>query len=158
MLLCVVRPLPLLLLLALLLVLPSCADAPLADETGQWAERVLENPPPRRDVLDACEWALVQAGFPPGDRDDGRSTVTSGWDILLQPFRNKGRRWQGLLHVESQEDGSMLVKARVLQQRNLTQDDTLDSGAAQWEAMADDMPRARILLQHLLVQLHLDES
>ena len=143
--------LPLLLLLGI--ALPSCSSAPLEDELGAWTERVLESSPPRRDLLDACEWAVIHAGFPAGERDEARGTVTSGWDLQLQPFRNKGRRWQGILKVERTEQGQMLVKARVLQERNTAQDDTLDSGAADWDRMADDMARSRILLQHVLVQI-----
>lgn len=146
---------PILCLLAGLL-LPACSAAPPEDESGQWTERVLEASPPRRDLLDACEWAMVNASFPPGERDEARGTVTSGWDLQLQPFRNKGRRWQGILKVERNEEGEMVLKSRVIMERNTAFDDTLDSGAADWDRMADDMVRSRILLQHVLVQLHLD--
>jgi len=137
-------------------VLPACSGPLLEDESGRWSERVLTPPPPLRDLLDACEYAVVYAGFPPGERDDSRQSVTSGWDLQLQPFRNKGRRWQGILRVYVNEEGEMVVKSRVIQEKNVTQDDTLDSGEAEWERMEDDMIRSRILLQHLLAQLHLD--
>ena len=136
-------------------VLPACSSPALEDESGRWSERILDPAPPMRDIMDACEWAMQNASFPPGERDDGRHSVTSGWDLQLQPFRNKGRRWQGILRVLENEEGEIVVKSRVLQEKNVTQDDTLDSGEAEWERMGDDMIRSRILLQHLLSQLHL---
>lgn len=145
--------LPLLLVL-FVAILPACSSAPPEDEAGRWTERVLEPAPPMRDILDAAEWAVVNAGFPPGDRNDFRHNVISGWDLQLQPFRNKGRRWQGILRVMLNEEGETVVKSRVIQEKNVTQDDTLDSGEAEWERMEDDMIRSRILLQHLLSQLH----
>lgn len=147
---------PILTLLLVGMVLPACRAAPPEDESGKWTERILTDSPPRRDLLDACEWAMVNANFPPGERDEARGTVTSGWDLQLQPFRNKGRRWQGILKVERNEEGEMVVKSRVIMERNTAFDDTLDSGAADWDRMGDDMVRSRILLQHVLVQLHLD--
>ena len=138
--------------------LPSCGISPAADETGNWTERVLEVAPPRRDILDAYEVAVVHAGFPAGERNEARGTVTSGYDLQMQPFRNKGRRWQGILKVERNEEGQTVLKSRVLLDRNTTQDDTLDPGEAEWDPMADDMRRSRILLQHALVLLHLEEG
>ncbi|MFK5955212.1 MAG: hypothetical protein QM477_02070 [Planctomycetota bacterium] len=147
--------LPLLLVMACA-VLPACSSPVLDDESGRWSERILTPAPPLRDLLDACEYAMVYAGFPPGERDDSRNSVTSGWDLQLQPFRNKGRRWQGILRISVTESGETLVKSRVIQEKNVTQDDTLDSGEAEWERIEDDMIRSRILLQHLVAQLHLD--
>lgn len=141
------------LLLLAALASPSCSATPAADETGQWSERVFEVAPPRRDILDACEIAVLHAGFPTGERDEVRGTVTSGYDMQMQPFRNKGRRWQGILKVEVNEEGATVLKSRVLMDRNTTQDDTLDPGEAEWEPMADDMSRSRILLQYALVLL-----
>lgn len=148
-------------LLAILLLLtafgaPACSNPLAEDERGEWTERVLEEAPPRRDILDAFELAVVHAGFPAGERDEARGTVTSGYDLQLQPFRNKGRRWQGILRVMPGDDGTTVLKSRVMMDRNTTQDDTLDPGEAEWDPMADDMRRSRILLQHALVLLHLD--
>lgn len=135
---------------------PSCSSPLAEDERGEWTERVLEAAPPRRDILGAFEVAILNAGFPEGERDEARGTVTSGYDLQMQPFRNKGRRWQGILKVEKNDEGATVLKSRVMMDRNTTQDDTLDPGEADWSAMADDMRRSRILLQHALVLLHLE--
>lgn len=140
-------------LLALLLL--GCSDAPPVDEDpeGAWAEIVLRSAPPRRNLMEACEWALVTAGFPPGARDEQRNNVISGWDMRLHPFSNQGRRWQGVFKLLPQEDGSFRVRARVVTERNIEVNDTLNPAAAEWEPIADDASRARILLQHLDTQL-----
>lgn len=146
--------LPLLLVL-FVAILPACSSPVPEDESGRWTERVLDPAPPMRDIMDAFEWSMTNAGFELGERDDFRHSVTSAWDLQLQPFRNKGRRWQGILRVMKNEEGVTIVKSRVIQEKNVTQDDTLDSGEADWERMEDDMTRSRILLQHLVSQLHL---
>ncbi len=141
-------------LLCLLLAAFACSTPPAIDETGDWAEVVVEEAPPQRDLLSAAEYAVVRAGFPPGERDEARGTVVSGWDLNLQPFRNQGARWRGIIKVERVEGGTRLA-ARVQHQRNTEKDDTLDPGAAEWEDLADDRGRARVLLQQFLSQLHL---
>jgi len=142
------------LLLAVSLPLMACSTPPPVDEAGEWSEVVLSEAPPQRDILAAAEYAVVRAGFPPGERDEARGNVISGWDMSLQPFRNKGARWRGIVKVERVEGGTRLA-ARVQKQRNAEKDDTLDPGAAKWEDEADDRGRARVLLQQLLSQLHL---
>jgi hypothetical protein len=145
-----------LVLLLSLLVAPllSCSSAPHVDEDGTWSEVVVQNAPPQRDLLSAAEQAVMRTGFPPGERDEARGNVISGWDINLQPFRNQGRRWRGIIKVEVVEDGTRLA-ARVQTQKNVEMDDTLDAGAAEWEDEPDDRGRSRVLLQQFLSQLHL---
>jgi len=148
-----------LLLLSLLLALlpAACSTPPLDDDdtAGSWAQYVIEQPPPRRDMLNACEWAMISAGFPPGSRDEGRGSVTSGWDLSLHPYSKKGVRWQGILKIVTDENGDAVLKARVFTERNMEVNDTLNSAAAEWERAEDDLPRARVLMQHVLSQLHI---
>lgn len=145
----------LILLLALFAApLLSCSSPPHVDEDGTWSEVVVQNAPPQRDLLSAAEQAVMRTGFPPGERDEARGNVISGWDINLQPFRNQGRRWRGIIKIEVVEEGTRLA-ARVQTQKNVEMDDTLDAGAAEWEDEPDDRGRSRVLLQQLLSQLHL---
>lgn len=147
------------LLLLLLVCLPVACSTPPPDDddsVGEWAQYVIEVAPPRRDLLNACEWAVIQAGFPPASRDETRGSVTSGWDTHLHPYSKKGRRFQGILRVMDNPDGEGLVlKSRVIAERNMEVNDTMNPAAAEWERTADEPARARILMQHVLSQLHI---
>jgi|FLOH01.1.fsa_nt_gi hypothetical protein len=151
------RKLLMLSLLLLVLLPAACTTPPLDDDdaAGLWVEYVVEPAPPRRDLLNACEWATVSAGFPPGSRDEGRGSVTSGWDVHLRPYSKKGLRWQGILKVVIREDGSTILKARVLTERNMEINETMNPAAAEWERTDDEPARARVLMQHVLSQLHI---
>ncbi len=135
-------------------ILPACSLFMPAEEEELWVHEILEDGPPLRDVLANCEWALIQAQFPPGDRDDGAARVTSGWDEMIQPFSSNGRRFQGIFEVEPLgEQGLYRVSVRVRQQTNKEVHKPLDPGAAQWESIGDNQERARTLLYHLLTRI-----
>ena len=147
------------LLLTLLVCFPAaCSTPPLDDDHnfGQWAEYVIEQAPPRRDLLNACEWAMVAAGYPPGSRDEARGSVTSGWYVRLHPYSKKGRRSQGILKVIPNEKGEgVILKCRVIAERNMEVNKTMNPGAAEWERVADEPERATVLMQHVLSQVHI---
>ena len=137
----------------------SCASELLIDDPseGRWEQIVLEDPMPRRDLLLACEYAISQAGYPKGTTDALRGTVFSDWEVRLQPFRNKGMRYKAILRV-SDSEGGIVVRSRVIAERNIEGDDTLDSSAAEWEAVNDDQGQSRVLIQFLRSQLFLRDS
>ncbi|MDE0585411.1 MAG: hypothetical protein OSB63_02200 [Planctomycetota bacterium] len=137
----------------------SCAsELPIDDPSeGRWEQIVLEGTMPRRDLLLACEYAISQAGYPKGTTDALRGTVFSDWEVRLQPFRNKGMRYKAILRV-SDSDGKIAVRSRVISERNIEGDDTLDSSAAEWEAVNDDQGQSRVLMQFLSSQLFLRGS
>jgi len=137
----------------------SCAsELPIDDPSeGRWEQIVLEDTMPRRDLLLACEYAISQAGYPKGTTDALRGTVFSDWEVRLQPFRNKGMRYKAILRV-SDSDGKIAVRSRVISERNIEGDDTLDSSAAEWEAVNDDQGQSRVLMQFLSSQLFLRGS
>ena len=137
----------------------SCAsELPIDDPSeGRWEQIVLEDTMPRRDLLLACEYAISQAGYPKGTTDALRGTVFSDWEVRLQPFRNKGMRYKAILRV-SDSDGKIAVRSRVISERNIEGDDTLDSSAAEWEAANDDQGQSRVLMQFLSSQLFLRGS
>ena len=137
----------------------SCAsELPIDDPgEGRWAQIVLEDPMPRRDLLLACEYAISQAGYPKGTTDALRGTVFSDWEVRLQPFRNKGMRYKAIFRV-SDNAGKITVRSRVIAERNIEGDDTLDSSAAEWEAVNDDQGQSRVLIQFLRSQLFLRDS
>ncbi|MBC8371190.1 MAG: hypothetical protein H8E25_14415 [Planctomycetes bacterium] len=147
----------LIVLLAAIFPLLGCASAPLPDETGSWQTLRLEDSPPTRDLLLACEYAIEMAGYPKGETVPRRGTVSSDWLVNLQPFRNKGMRYQGILRIFS-NDGKVVVKSRVIAERNIEMSDTLDPGAAEWEPTSDDIGRSRTLLQFLRSQLYLRDN
>ena len=59
---------------------------------------------------------------------------------------------------ESDVGGTLSVRCRVIAERNIEGDDTLDSSAAEWEAVNDDQRRSRVLMQFLRSQLFLRGS
>jgi hypothetical protein len=130
--------------------LGSCSLFYAADDE-LWVHDVLQNGPPIRDLLSDCEWAMIEADFPPGDRDDSGAKVTSGWDVVAHPFGKYGRRFQGILEIEPLEEvGLYRISARVRVQVNEEIYKTLDMAAAKWESTQDDQVRARTLLYHLM--------
>ncbi|MFT7516556.1 MAG: hypothetical protein ACI84O_000339 [Myxococcota bacterium] len=146
-----------LMILVAALSMMSCSTALPIDEAGRWEEFVIEDAPPRRDLLLACEYAIVRAGYPQGKTDAQRGSVFSDWKVNLQPFRNQGRRYKGIFRVfEAGEQ--VMVRARVVVERNVETDDTLDSSAAEWEDLGDDIQHSRTLLQFLRSQLYLRDS
>lgn len=122
------------------------------DEEELWVHEIIDDAPPIRDLLSEAEWALLEAKFPPGDRDDAGARVTSGWMEVMHPFSSKGRRYQGMLEIEPMDDavGVYRVSARVRVQANQEVHKPLDEDYAQWESVEDDAKRARTLLHHFL--------
>jgi hypothetical protein len=139
----------------------SCAsELPIDDPSdGRWKQIILKDAPPRRDLLLACEYAISQAGYPKGSTDALRGTVFSDWEVRLQPFRNKGMRYKAIFRIfEDEGKDETSVRSRVIAERNIEGDDTLDSSAAEWEAVGDDMGQSRVLMQFLSSQLFLRDS
>jgi hypothetical protein len=137
-------------LLLIGLLMGSCSLFYAADEE-LWVHEVLQNGPPLRDLLSDCEWAMIEANFPPGDRDDAGARVTSGWQTVAHPFGKYGRRYQGILEIEPLDEiGVYRVSARVRVQINEEIHKTLDMAEAKWESGTDDRVRARTLLYHLM--------
>jgi len=132
----------------------SCSMFQSAPPKEYWEEYQLEHGPPRRDLLTECQWALRNAGYPPGERDEALGQVESGWLVSLHPFANRGRRYQGVILAEpSGEVGSYLLKVRVQVEANTEKRDTLEPASAKWEPLDDDVSRAGVLMEHVLIQL-----
>ena len=132
----------------------SCSLFGSEEPEELWLEHQLEHAPPMRDLLTECQWALRNAGYPPGESDESLGQVESGWLVVLHQFANRGRRYQGVVVAESTgEVGKYLLKARVRVEMNTEKRHTTESAAAQWEPLGDDSARARVLMEHLLIQL-----
>ena len=124
------------------------------DPEEAWVEQEIHDGPPRRDLLRACEWAVLRSEFPVSDRDEVAGRVTSGWDVNLAPYSKQGTRSRAVLEVvELSERNAYRVRARVEVQRNQEVHQTLELAAADWEDDGFDMTRARIVLQQVLVQV-----
>ena len=133
-----------------LTLIAACGLMPRADQE-LWVHEIVQDGPPIRDLLSECEWAVIDAGYPAGDRDEAGMVVTSGWFVVEQPFSGKGRRFQGILELEPLgEAGLYRVGARVRVQANKEVYRTLDRAEADWQSIEDDGGRARALLQHLI--------
>ena len=139
----------------------SCAsELPIDDPSeGRWEQILLKDAPPRRDLLLACEYAISQAGYPKGTTDAVRDTVFSDWKVHLHPFRNKGMRYKAIFRIfEDEGNNEIAVRSRVIAERNIEGDDTLDASAAEWEAVDDGQGQSRVLMQFLSSQLFLRNS
>ena len=139
---------------ALLLGLGSCS---LLEEEPEpvWESATIENGPPRRDLFQLIQFALVQAEFPPGQNDPVAGRASSGWDLHLAPYSGKGYRERVLVEATpGEEAGSWNLRVRVERQRNVEKHLTLEEDEADWEPDADNSLRARIVLQQILTQIH----
>ncbi len=124
------------------------------EEEELWVHEIIDDAPPIRDLLSECEWALLKAKYPPGDRDDAGARVTSGWFENMQPFSSYGRRYQGMLEIEPMDAvGVYRVSSRVRVQINKEVHKPLDEDHAKWESVGDDEQRARTLLHHFLARV-----
>ena len=141
-----------------ILLASSCVNSPLPiDESGSWQEWTLPESLPERDLYDACERAVLRAGYPLGEIDHVRGTVYSGWTVNLQPFRNQGRRYQALFRVFYASD-EVLVRCKVIAEINREMNDTLSLASAKWEFLGEDNGRSRALMQYLKSQLYLTQE
>ena len=119
-----------------------------------WVERDIHSTPPLRDILSECEAALHAAGFPqPFHRDDLARVVNSGWDVAPHPFSRKGLRRRGVFQLDPLEGGGWSLRARVEVEKNEEVHMPLELDAAKWEAVADDLVAARVILQHAITRL-----
>lgn len=124
------------------------------DATPHWIEYELRDGPPRRDLFQICHLALVRSGFPPGDSDEASGRVTSGWDVSLAPYSFRGTRQQGIVEIApGAQHNDWRLRVRVRKEINLEQRDTLSMRAARWDPGADDVQRARTVLQHIRSQV-----
>ena len=121
--------------------------------SAQWVEQELSDAPPVRDLLTVCQWAAHNAGFPPGFRDVAARTYSSGWLENLQPYSNRGRRYQVVFEVEPMGGpGYARLRVRVVVEKNTEVHRTLETTAAKWEPLGDDRDRANNVLMLVLVQ------
>ncbi|RMH04592.1 MAG: hypothetical protein D6702_02760 [Planctomycetota bacterium] len=141
------------LLPALLLLAAGCIAADAAEEPF-WVEKRLEHGPPMRDLMHAAQLAMMRADFPPGETDSVGGVATSGWDVHLSPYSERGYRSQAVVEIERlDEPRSYLLRVRVRTQVNTEKHKTLDPAAADWEDRLEDPERARVVMQQLLIQV-----
>ena len=136
----------------LLLLLGGCAlGSNLPEE--QWYEHELRTKPPVRDLLHASQFAVMRAGFPPGELDLPGKTLTSGWDERISPFAGRGRRSQAFIEVVEQPGGQVQLRVRVAIETNKETLRPLDAAAAEWEPLGEDPMRARLVLEQILIRV-----
>ncbi|HEX9794776.1 MAG TPA: hypothetical protein VGC54_12405 [Planctomycetota bacterium] len=140
---------------AALLLLGACsALGGGRDPDGGWVSRRIEDGPPRRDLVRAAQWGLVRGDFPPGETNDHEGSVSSGWDVELAPYTNRGRRSRAVVEYEPLErPGGWEVRVRVEVDVNVEKHRTLDPVAAEWEEKGYDLERAQTVLYQILAQL-----
>lgn len=143
---------PLLLLLASLL-LGGCLAAEPVDEPF-WVVEEISDGPPVRDLMQAALMAMVRAEFPPGEIDEAGGVATSGWDVHLAAYSNRGYRSQAVIEVEpGPAPRSYVLRARVRTQINAEIHEPLEPAKAKWEDRREDPARARVVMRQLLIQV-----
>lgn len=133
---------------------PSCSLFEAEPPKEEWLEQELRYAPPRRDLLTELQWALRNAGYPPGQRDEALGRVESGWDTVMHAFSGRGRRYKGIVEIvpDSQATGTV-IQVRVMVEVNTEKKQPLEPQKAKWEPMDDDLARAEVLLEHVMLQL-----
>ena len=135
-------------------VMSSCSMFESEPPPENWLQEELNHAPPRRDLLTQCQWALRNAGYPPGEADEALGMVESGWLVALAPFSSKGRRYKGVILAEvSPETGKDIIKVRVEVEMNGEKKQPLEPALAKWEPLGDDPSRADVLMEHVMLQL-----
>lgn len=138
-----------LLALALCLVpLAACASTKKKDERGPVSAEVTV---PSGNILwKVTLLALEKTGFPPGSgHDPGNMIARSGWDMSLAPFKGDGWREQAIVELERLGDKRFLIDVRVTHERNDSLTNPLDPTMAKWVKEEDNLPRARLVMQHV---------
>jgi len=103
-----------------------------------------------RLLLDVTALALQKSGFPIGTGVDPNTlTIRSGWHNSLAPFKGKGYRELCEVRYEKQGARKYKVAVRVRHEKNDDLHRPLDLSYAEWVPEADDVDRARIVLQHI---------
>jgi len=136
------------LLLALAGCLPSCASFSSASEPV-WVEKEIRasNDPL---LMDCTALAIQKSGFPVGSGiDPGRLIAVSGWQNSLAPFRGKGYREQCEIRYTRIVPGRYKASIRVRHEKNDDILHPLDLTYAQWIPEADNVDRARTVMQHI---------
>ena len=142
------------LLALLLLALPAACISPNQAEEPYWHHEELVDGPPMRDLMHASMLAMMRADFPPGELDQVGGVATSGWDVNLSPYSERGTRSQAIIEVvRGDEPRSYKLSARVRTQGNREIHKTLDADAAKWEDRNEDRARAQVVMRQLLIQV-----
>lgn len=137
----------------------SCSLFGSGPPEPEWLSHELRYAPPRRDLLTELQWALRNAGYPPGQRDEALGKVESGWQVVLHPFSGRGRRYMGVVRIADETPArGVILEVRVAVEGNMEKKKPLERQAAKWEPMADDPARAEVLLEHILLQLRQQRS
>lgn len=144
---------PLVPLLLASLALGGCLAAEPVDEPFWVVEEIVDGPP-ARDLMQAALMAMVRADFPPGEIDEAGGVATSGWDVHLAAYSNRGYRSQAVVEVApGAEPRSYVLRARVRTQINAEIHEPLEPTKAKWEDRREDPARARVVMRQLLIQI-----
>ncbi|MDP1795568.1 MAG: hypothetical protein Q8K63_15635 [Acidimicrobiales bacterium] len=110
---------------------------------------------PSENVLwTVCGQEMQRVGFPVGTQASAaRMLLSSGWRTELAPFRGKGYRVRAEVRFERVAPARYKVDVRVAKEVNNDMIRPLDPAQAKWEAVADDVETAQILLQRIRSRL-----
>jgi hypothetical protein len=119
------------------------------EPTAQWVPGEVQAQDDRL-LLDVTALALQKSGFPIGTGVDPNAlTVHSGWHNSLAPFKGKGYRELCEVRYTKEAARKYKVEVRVRHEKNDDIHRPLDLSYAEWVPEADDVDRARIVLQQI---------
>lgn len=141
-------------ILALLLLgSASCISPDQVEEPYYYSQELVDGPP-MRDLMHAAMLAMMRADFPPGEMDEVGGVVSSGWDVNLSPYSERGYRSQAIIEIErGEEQRSYTLRSRVRTQVNVEKHKTLEEDSAKWEDRLEDPGRAKVVMRQLLIQV-----
>ena len=107
-----------------------------------------------RDLMHAAMLAMMRSDFPPGELDQVGGVATSGWDVNLSPYSERGYRSQAIVEVERTDgERGYRLRSRVRIQVNKEIHKTLEEDSAKWEDRREDRARAEVVMRQLLIQV-----
>jgi hypothetical protein len=127
----------------------GCSSTQGYERTGEWVEADITIASDRV-LRQVASIALERNGFPPGTGEAGDfSVVTSGWKVILQPFKSDGTRAKAHVAYTEKDAQTWTVAVRVEKQTNEELAKPLDLGLAKWEDAPDDNEAATRILEYM---------
>jgi hypothetical protein len=119
------------------------------EREGDWVEMEM-TVASERVLRQVAALALERNGFPPGTEESGaQQTVSSGWNVVLQPFKGDGSRTKAHIEYEERSPRKWLVGVRVQRESNEELAKPLELARAQWETQPDDRATAARILGYM---------
>ena len=89
--------------------------------------------------------------------DRAKRTITTGWNTIMSPFSQVGRRDRLTVTIVGDAQSGWKAEARQKSETNANEENPLDEKTAKWEEIPNDGGMAARFLQNLDLRLQPDE-